>query len=118
LAELPYRLAGRALLKQGRLDEATSMLEHALRLTPSWESYYLLGVVALQQKRYDPAIALLDRAVESAPGQVAPLYQLSLAFGLSQHLGPARAAATRAAALDPGYPGLVEWMRTLGMRGP
>jgi tetratricopeptide (TPR) repeat protein len=116
--ELPNRLAGRTLLALGRAPDATPFLERAARLEPSPEAVYLLGVAALQRKDFDVAIATLDQAVRLAPSAPAPLYQLSLAFGLSKNIGPARAAAARAAQLDPGYPGLAEWMRVLGMRAP
>ncbi len=87
-------------------------------MTNDWEAVYLLGVVALQQKDFPHAITLLDRAVTMAPTVAAPVYQLSLAFGLSKNLEAARGAAARAAQLDPRYPGLAAWMATLGMRAP
>jgi tetratricopeptide (TPR) repeat protein len=113
--EWPYRGAGRALVAEGRDGEAVPYLEHALALTAHPESCYLLGVIAIRQKDYPRAIVLLDRAVDLAPAMAAPLYQLSLAFGLSHNLEPARAAAVRAARLDPLYPGLDKWMTVLGM---
>jgi tetratricopeptide (TPR) repeat protein len=112
-AEPSYRLMGRALVAAGRPAEATPYLEHAAAMSEHWESTYLLGVIALEGRNYDRAIALLDRAVTLQPNAVAPLYQLSLAFGASKNLAAARAAATRAAQLDPAYPGLSQWLATL-----
>ncbi|MDQ2667371.1 MAG: GDSL-type esterase/lipase family protein [Gemmatimonadota bacterium] len=113
LAEPSWRLVGRALVASGRATEAAPYLEHAASLAENGESTYLLGVIALQNRNYDAAIALLDRAVTLQPGAAAPLYELSLAFGLSRNLGPAKAAAGRAARIDPRYPGLSQWLVTL-----
>jgi lysophospholipase L1-like esterase len=118
LIEPPLRLAAGALLEAGRDSQAVSLIERARRLSPSWESDYLLGIVALRRRDYARAITLLDRAATAAPSAAAPVYQLSLAFGLSHNLAAARGAAARAAQLDPHYPGLAAWMSTLGMRGP
>ncbi len=114
LAEPAYRLVGRTLFAMGKSADALPYLERSLALAPNWESNYLLGVIALGQKDYPKAIALLDRAVTMQPEAVAPVYQLSLAFGLSKNLAAARAAAARAARLDPRYPGLAQWMQALG----
>jgi tetratricopeptide (TPR) repeat protein len=118
LLEPPLRLAARALLEAGRDSQAVPLIERASLLSPDWESDYMLGVVALRQHDYPRAITLLDRAVSAAPSAAAPVYQLSLAFGLSHNLAAARGAAARAAQLDPQYPGLSAWMSTLGMPTP
>jgi tetratricopeptide (TPR) repeat protein len=116
--ESSHRLLGRALVAAGRFAEAAPSLERAGALAEHPETDYLLGRVALEQKDYPRAITLLDRAVTMSPDAVAPLYQLSLAFGMSHNLDAARAAAARVARLDPRYPGLAEWMATLQMRSP
>jgi lysophospholipase L1-like esterase len=114
--ELPNRLTGRALAAAGRLTEAKPYLERALHIQPSADAAYLLGEIALREKDYPRAIALLDAATRMAPTAPGPVYQLSLAFGLSRNIGAARGAAARVAQLDPSFPGLAEWMNTLGMR--
>lgn len=114
--ELPNRLAGRALVAAGKPDEATPYLERALKLETTAETTYLLGVIALSHKDYPRAIVLLNEAVRLAPAAAAPVYQLSLAFGLSNNLGAARAAAAQVARLDPRFPGLQGWLEVLGMR--
>jgi len=114
----PLILAARALLEAGRDSQAVPLLERARLLAPDWESDYMLGIVALRRRDYARAIALLDRAATAAPSNAAPVYQLSLAFGLARNLAAARGAAARAAQLDPEFPGLRAWMATLGMRTP
>jgi Tfp pilus assembly protein PilF len=104
---------GRALVAAGYPDDAAPYLEHASAMAEHWETTYLLGVIAMRHHDLDRAIALLDRAVTLQPNAVAPLYQLSLAFGVSKNLGAARAAAQRAAQLDPHYPGLSQWLTNL-----
>jgi tetratricopeptide (TPR) repeat protein len=116
--ELPYRFAGRALVAAHRPSDAAVYLERSLSMAPTPEATYLLGILALQQKDYARAITLLDRAVTMAPTSAAAAYQLSLAFGLSRNLDAARAAAARAAQVDPRYPGLARWMVSLGMAAP
>ncbi len=116
--EASYRLVGRALARQDRRAEARTFLERAVAIQPNAESSYLLGSLALQEKDYARAVALLDGAVTMAPLQVAPVYELSVAFGKSGNAAAARAAAARAAQLDPRHPGLAEWMTALGMRVP
>jgi len=118
LAEPAYRLAARAALALHRPDEAVAYLECARALAPSAESYRLLGAIALERRDFPKAITLLDSAVLLDPTVAASLYQLSLAFGLSGNALPARAAAARAAQLDPRYPGLAPWMTALGMTKP
>jgi lysophospholipase L1-like esterase/Flp pilus assembly protein TadD len=114
----PLRLAARALLEAGRDAEAVPLLERAQRLAPQWESDYALGMIALRRRDFPQAITLLDRAATAAPSAVAPVYQLSLAFGLARNLEAARGAARRAARLDPHYPGLSSWMTALGLPAP
>jgi tetratricopeptide (TPR) repeat protein len=116
--ELPHRFVGRTMMALGRSREAVDPLERALKLEPTAETSFLLGTLALQEKSYDRAIALLDDAVRRDPGAAAPLFNLSLAFGLSGNAQPARNAAQRLARLHPRHPGLAEWMRTLGMPPP
>jgi lysophospholipase L1-like esterase len=116
--ELPNRLVGRMLFAMGRPEEALPLVERAMRLRPSGEAAYLLGSIHLARHELEPAIAFLDEAVRLAPADPAPAYRLSVAFGLSHNLAAARAAASRAAALDPRHPGLAAWMGVLGMRPP
>jgi lysophospholipase L1-like esterase len=116
--EPPNRLAGRALVRLQRPDEAIPFLARSMRLVPTSEAAYLLGRIALERHQLDAAIALLDRAVQLAPGSAEPVYRLSLAFGLSRNLAAARGTAARVAQLAPRHPGLAEWMRTLGMPPP
>jgi len=42
-------------------------------------------------------------------------YQLSLAYAFSHDIDRARAAATRAAQLNPQFPGLQQWLGALGL---
>jgi lysophospholipase L1-like esterase len=116
--ELPNRLLGRTLAEQGRTAEAIPYLETAFRLQPSGETAYLLGSIALDARQLDRAIVLLDQASRLSPASALPPFRLSVAFGLSRNLGAARAAAARAAALDPQLPGIDRWMQTLGMKQP
>ena len=116
--ELPNRLAGRALLTLGLPAQAVPYLEHARAAQATSEAAYMLGVIALKDNDFPHAIALLDEATRLAPGTPAPLYQLSLAFGLSRNVDAARATAAQVARLDPSFPGLAGWMSVLGMRSP
>jgi hypothetical protein len=45
------------------------------------------------------------------------LYQLSLAFALTRNIEAARATAARLAQVQPSFPGLAQWLATLGMAG-
>ncbi|HEX6600428.1 MAG TPA: tetratricopeptide repeat protein [Gemmatimonadaceae bacterium] len=116
--ELPNRLLGRTLVEQRQPTEAVPYLETAFRLQPTGEAAFLLGNIALDARQLDRAIVLLDQASRLSPASAWPPFRLSVAFGLSHNLEAARAAAARAALLDPRLPGIREWMSTLGMRQP
>ena len=61
-------LLGRALAKQGRLDEAASQVEQAITLAPDVPLLCEdLGSVRAQQGRYRDAIALFEKAIRLDP---------------------------------------------------
>ena len=84
-------LLGRALAKQGRLDEAASQVDQAIALAPDVPLLYEdLGSVRAQQGRYDDAITLFQKAIRLDPR--APTAH--------RKLGRALAAAGRGDAAD------------------
>lgn len=113
----PHLLVGQSLLALGRPVEAIPPLERSLRLAPSPQATFLLGVAAFEAGDAQRAIALLDRATDLAPRDPAPPFQLSRAFAKAGNLDAARAAAARATSLDPLHPGLAEWTRALAQGG-
>lgn len=110
-----WRLAGRALLEANQPQRARPYLERAYALKPTGFTAFALGVMAIQDKNPQRAIALLQQALELDPGNVAAMYQLSLVYALTRDLERARALALRLAQISPQYPGLREWMTTIGI---
>ena len=113
--EVAYRLAARALLTANQQDRALPYLEKAFSLRPTGVTAYALGVIAMQRKNYPRAIGLLQQAVQLTPGMTAAMYQLSLAYALNHDIDQARNVAVKLAQMAPNYPGLGQWMATIGM---
>lgn len=116
LSEVPLRMLARAFAGAGRIGQADSVLQRAMRVEPSGDVAYELARLRLSEKRITEAIPLLEQATALAPNHVAAWYQLSLAHGLTRNLALARSTALRAAQLDPAYPGLQGWMATIGVK--
>ena len=113
--ETGWRLAGRAFLAANQPERAKPYLERAYALRPTGFTAFSLGVMAMQAKDLPRAIALLEQSLQLEPSNPSALYQLSLAYAVSRNLDQARATALRLSQVAPGYPGLLQWMTTLGM---
>lgn len=116
LLEEPLRLEARALALAGRQDEAETTLRRAVAINPSAPALAALGTRAAQRREIPEAISLFQQSLALQPYQPDVLYKLCLAYGMSRDLPNARGAAMRLAQIAPGYPGLAELLRTLGMR--
>lgn len=114
-AGLPYELAGRAFMEMKQPDSAVVLLQRAYAIQPSPYSAYTLGVHSAQQKDYPQAATYLTEAMSLDPTNPQPAYQLSLTYAMMHNLQGAQAAAMRVYQLAPQYPGLLNWMRALGM---
>jgi lysophospholipase L1-like esterase len=113
--EIAYRLAGRALLFANQEDRAKWYLERAFTLQPSGVTAFALGKIEMQEKNLPRAVALLQQAVNLSPTMAPALYQLSLAYALSHDIDRARSTAIQLARIAPNYPGLAQWMNTIGL---
>jgi tetratricopeptide (TPR) repeat protein len=113
--EIAYRLAGRVLLFANQPDRAKWYLERAFTLSPSGATAFALGKIAMQEKDLPHAIAMLQQAVNLSPTMAPALYQLSLAYALSHDIDRARSVALELARMAPNYPGLAQWMNTIGL---
>jgi predicted Zn-dependent protease len=113
--ETGWRLTARALLAANQPERAKPYLERAYSIRPSGFTAFSLGVMAIQAKDTARAIALLNQSLQLVPNNPSALYQLSLAYAVSRDIGNARETALRLSQLSPGYPGLAQWMATLGM---
>jgi tetratricopeptide (TPR) repeat protein len=118
LAELPYELAGHVLIEMKRGDEALPLLQHAWGLQHTAYVAFTLGTMAAQHRDFPQAASYLTEASRLKPDDPDILYQLSLALALSRDLAGARLAAQRVAQLAPSYPGLAQWLQTLGQGAP
>lgn len=115
LIELGWRLAGKALFSAGQMPRARRYLQRSYDLMPTGFTAFALGVISMQEKDAPRAVALFENALQLTPDMPPALYQLSLAYALQRDVGRARAYAARLAQVAPSYPGLGEWMSTLGM---
>ncbi len=114
--EIAYRLAGRALFAAKQLDRARPYLEKANALQPSSSTAYSLGVIAVEAKDYPRAITLLEQSLQLSPDPQT-IYRLSLVYALNHDIVKARESALRLVRIAPNFPGLTEWMATIGMTG-
>ncbi|MDE3216899.1 MAG: hypothetical protein KGO03_10890 [Gemmatimonadota bacterium] len=117
LAALPYQYAGRALMEMKQTDSAVAMLQRAYAIQPTAYTAYTLGVHSAQAKDFPQAVTYLTEAMTLDPTNPQPVYQLSLAYAMMHNLEGAQAAAMRVYQIAPQFPGLLNWMRALGMTG-
>ena len=103
------------LLAAGNEKEAESALERALRLRPSTSAANTLATLALRRRELPRGIALLRLSLSLQPNQPEVLHQLSLAYGLAGDMANARATALQLRQLAPGFPGLAQWLQSLGL---
>jgi lysophospholipase L1-like esterase len=113
--EEPLRLLARALLAGGKEREAEHALERALRLQPTTQAANTLAEIALRRRDLPRGISLLRQSLSLEPNQPEALHQLSLAYGLAGDVANARATALRLQQLSPGFPGLAQWLQSLGL---
>ena len=114
--EVAWRLAGRVLLSANQPARAKPFLERAYAIEPNKYTAMSLGMIALQEKDVPRAIPYLEQTLQLDPNMTQAMYQLSLAYALNRNIGAARAMANRLAQVAPDYPGLANWMHTLGMQ--
>jgi tetratricopeptide (TPR) repeat protein len=113
--EIAYRLAGGVWLGAQQPELARPYLTKAYQLQPSGAAAYGLGVIEMQAKNLPQAIQDFGNAVQLSPTMAPALYQLSLAYGLSRDLPHAQSTALKLAQLAPNFPGLAQWMATIGI---
>jgi tetratricopeptide (TPR) repeat protein len=116
LFDEPLRLQARALIAAGSSVEAEEVLRRALGVRRAPATLNSLALLAVQRQDPAEAIALFIRSLQLDPAQPAVLYQLSLVYATINDVPAAREAAVRLARIAPDYPGLADWLRTLGVR--
>lgn len=111
----PLEMLARSLILAGREGAADSALVRAMAIRPTAPSLARLGASAIRRRALPDAISLLRRslALEANPDV---LYQLSLAYGMADDVPNARSTALQLARTHPDYPGLADWLRSLGAR--
>ena len=115
--EEPLRLLSRALLASGAEQEAEPVLQRALTLQPTSFTLNALANIALKRRDLPRGIALLNQSLAVQPNQPEALHQLSLAYALAGDVLNARLTALRLRRMAPGFPGLTQWLQSLGV-GP
>ncbi|MEO7648371.1 MAG: GDSL-type esterase/lipase family protein [Gemmatimonadaceae bacterium] len=116
LFEEPLRLLARALGLAGRGAEAEAALRRAVAIRPTPQSLAALGAAAVRRRELAEAVSLFGRSLALNPNQPDVLYQLSLTYGMANDISRARATALQLARLNPNYPGLADWLASLGVR--
>jgi tetratricopeptide (TPR) repeat protein len=116
LVDQPWLLLARVLAQAGHTDEAEAALRKAIAINPTAPGLAALGRRAAQRRLMPEAIALFQRSLSIQPMQPDVLYQLSLSYAMAGDLTSARRSALQLAQIAPGYKGVGELLRTLGVR--
>src|SRR6185436_10693002 len=88
-------------LRAGRMDEARTRLEAAIKAAPSADLYYNLGNVHLKSANYVLALASYRRALEYAAGHEEARFNLALALEKAGRRAEAVAALSQMASVSP-----------------
>lgn len=110
----PWGLLGGALVRAKADSEAAVAFGRSLAIRPSGAVALEAAELEMRHRNFAAAIPLFEQAVRSGAGGPRALYELSLAFGSNHDLPRARATAAQLARIAPNFPGLSDWMRTLG----
>lgn len=84
------------------------LLEPYIAITPAGSTSFRESAPLWMKERLH-----IERAIRKGLGDA--LFQLSLAYAFSKNAAMARASAVEVYRLNPGYPGILGWMRTLGV---
>jgi tetratricopeptide (TPR) repeat protein len=108
-----------ALVKDGRLDEATAQYRAMLAADPEdAQAMVQLAQILLRQERFDEASGVFRKAVAARPGDIAALGGLGISLASSGHLDEAIEVFRRAVDLDPQNTHAQQNLaRALAMRG-
>ena len=115
LFDEPLKLEARALALAGRQSDAEITIRRAVAINPSAPALAALGTQAAQRRQIPEAISFFQQSLAIQPNQPDVLYKLSLTYGMSRDLANARGTAMRLAQIAPGYPGLADLLKTLGV---
>lgn len=110
--------------RRGQFDSAAAEYAGLARDAPFFDepvrmqarALALAGKEAVERRELAEAISLFRRSLALQPDQPGVLYQLSLAYGITNDAANARATALQLARIAPNHPGLADWLATLGVR--
>lgn len=113
----PWLFMARALGRAGRTAQAESALKRAVAIRPTPQALNVLGTRAAERRELPQAISYFEQSLALEPAQPETLYELSLSYGMSRQIGPARETALRLSRLAPDYPKLPALLRALEFAG-
>jgi tetratricopeptide (TPR) repeat protein len=111
----PLELLASVLMQAKADSDAAVALARALAIRPSANAAFAAGDLAMRRKDPAAAIPLFEMAIRLGITRPEALYELSLAYGLTHDAPKAQAAALQLARVDPSFPGLAGWLKTLGL---
>ena len=111
----PWELLGQVAAQAHQDSIAEDAFQHSVSLRPTLTS--AVGAATLAMRRRDIATAIRYYRLANSLEPLRPdvLYQLSLAYGAAHDIENARSTAAQLARMAPGFPGLADWLRTIGL---
>jgi eukaryotic-like serine/threonine-protein kinase len=95
------RQLAQLLADSGRADEAESLMQQAIRVSPSWNNFYFLGTIEYRAGRYPSAAIAFTRATDASPRDPAAFAMLGNLFYIQGDLPRAVGNFEHAVRLGP-----------------